>query len=136
MFVLDTNIVSELRRARKADPKVIAWAAATPVALTFLSVITILELELGALLMARRDHAQGLVLRSWIDLHVLSRFAGRILPIDLAIAQRCAQLHVPDPKAQRDVMIASTALVHGMTVVTRNTADFRHTGAPLLNPWE
>ena len=136
MFVLDTNVISELRRPERADPKVAAWALSLPVASFFLSVITVLELELGVLLMARKDKAQGFVLRSWIDEQVMPRFDGRVLPIDTAVAQRCARLHAPNRRAERDALIAATALVHGMTVVTRNSADFESTGVRILNPWE
>jgi predicted nucleic acid-binding protein len=136
MFVLDTNVISELRRPERADPKVAAWALSMPVASFFLSVITVLELELGVLVMERKDKAQGLVLRSWIDEQVMPRFDGRVLPIDTAVAQRCARLHAPNRRAERDALIAATALVHGMTVVTRNSADFESTGVRILNPWE
>jgi predicted nucleic acid-binding protein len=135
MFVLDTNVVSELRRPEKADRKVLAWASLTPLASIFLSVITLLELELGALSIARKDEAQGRVLRSWIDDQILPRFEGRMLAIDAAVALRCASLHVPDPRAERDALIAATALVHGMTIVTRNVAFFERTGVQILNPW-
>lgn len=138
MFVLDTNVVSELRKAKagKADLNVAAWASGVPAAALFVSAITILELETGVLLVQRRDPRQGALLRVWLDQHVLTAFSGRVLPVDTAVAQRCASLHVPDPRAERDALIAATALVHGMTVVTRNVADFAATGAPLLNPWE
>lgn len=135
MLLLDTNVVSELRRPEKANPKLAAWALSAPLGSAFLSVITIFELELGALSVARRDAAQGRVLRAWIDDQILPRFEGRILPIDVAVAQRCARLHVPDPRAERDALIAATALVHGLTVVTRNVADFAPTGAAVVNPW-
>ena len=137
MFVLDTNVVSELRRAKggKADKNVMAWAARVPAGGLFLSAITILELEIGVLLVGRRDPAQGAMLRVWLDRHALPAFAGRVLAVDTAVAQRCARLHVPDPRADRDALIAATALVHGMTVVTRNVADFEPTGVPILNPW-
>ena len=137
MFVLDTTVVSELRKAKagKADKNVTAWAASVPPAGLFVSAITILELELGALLIERRDLAQGAILRAWLDGHVLTAFAGRVLAVDTAVAQRCARLHVPDPRADRDALIAATALVHGMTLVTRNVADFEATGVPVLNPW-
>ncbi|MBI4996258.1 MAG: type II toxin-antitoxin system VapC family toxin [Rhodocyclales bacterium] len=138
MFLLDTNVVSELRKAKagKADAKVIAWASGVPYGSLFLSAITVLELEMGVLLVERRDPDQGAILREWLDKHVLPAFHDRILPIDVAVAQRCARLHVPDPRAERDALIAATALVHGMTVVTRNVADFHSTWVPLLNPWE
>jgi toxin FitB len=135
MFILDTNVVSELRRLTKADTMVAAWAKATPVSHMFLSVITILEIEKGVLLMERRDKRQGKQLRTWLDDQVVPRFEGRILSFDTAAAKRAAQLHVPNPGSERDTMIAATALVHGMTVVTRNVADFAASGATILNPW-
>ena len=138
MFVLDTNVVSELRKVRfgKADANVAAWAQAVDAAALFVSAITILELELGVLLIERKDAVQGAMLRAWLDLRVLPEFAGRTLPVDGAVAQRCARLHVPDKRGERDALIAATALVHGMTLVTRNIADFKATGVTLLNPWD
>jgi len=137
MFLLDTNVVSELRKAKagKANQNVAAWAASVEVGSLFVSVITILELESGVLLVERRDPPQGALLRAWLDSHVLPAFHNRVLSIDLSVAQRCAKLHVPDPRAERDALIAATALVHGMTVVTRNVSDFVPTGVPTLNPW-
>ena len=136
MYLLDTNVISELRRPEKADRNVMAWAVTIPAASFFLSAISILEIELGALLMARKDAAQGAVLRTWIDDQILPRFDGRILPVDTAVAQRCARLHVPDPRAERDALIAATAMVHGLTVVTRNVADFQPGGVAVINPWD
>jgi hypothetical protein len=135
MFLLDTNVISELRRPDKADRNVVAWANAHPAASFFISAISILEIELGALLIARKDTAQGTMLRDWIDNQVLARFEGRVLAIDTAVAQRCARLHVPDPRAERNALIAATALVHGLSVVTRNVADFEPAGVLLINPW-
>src|SRR5687767_8768243 len=111
MFLLDTNVISELRRPEKADRNVVAWASMVPAANFFLSAISILEIELGARLSARKDPAQGAVLRAWIDEQILPRFDGRILAVDTAVAQRCARLHVPDPRAERDAVIAATAMV-------------------------
>lgn len=136
MFVLDTNVISELRRPARADPHLLAWASATPTSRLFLSAITLLEIEMGVLRVARRDHAQGRLLRAWIDDQILPTFEDRILAIDAAVARRCAQLHVPDPRSERDALIAATALVHGMTVVTRKVADFAPMGVALLNPWQ
>lgn len=138
MYLLDTNVVSELRKAKsgKANKNVIAWAKDISPSSLFLSVITVLELETGILLVERRDPSQSAILRSWLEAHVLTTFSERILPIDVAVAQRCAKLHVPDPRSDRDAIIAATALVHGMTVVTRNTSDFDQTGVEILNPWE
>ncbi len=136
MFLLDTNVISELRRQQRADGKVVAWAGSVPAASFFLSAISILEIELGTLQIARKDAAQGAVLHAWIDDQILPRFEGRILAVDTAVARRCAHLHVPNPRAERDALIAATALVHGLTVVTRNVADFEPMGVALLNPWD
>lgn len=137
MYVLDTNVVSELRKVRlgKADAQVAAWAEAMDAADLFVSAITIMELELGVLAVERKDSIQGGMLRSWLENHVLPEFAGRTLPVDTAVAQRCARLHVPDKRGERDALIAATALVHGMVVVTRNVADFKPMGVPLVDPW-
>lgn len=137
MFIVDTDVVSELRKAKagKADRNVAAWAGSVLPETMFLSAITILELETGVLLVERRDAMQGSVLRTWLSRHVLPAFAGRVLAVDTAVAQRCARLHVPHPRSDRDAIIAATALVHGMTVVTRNVEDFALTGAQILNPW-
>ena len=136
MFILDTNVVSELRRRTKADRKVAAWAKVIPLSQMFLSVITSLELEKGTLLMERKDVRQGQQLRTWLDDQVMARFDGRILSIDAVDAKRTARLHVPSPGSERDTMIAATALVHRMTVVTRNVADFSASGVTILNPWD
>lgn len=138
MFVLDTNVVSELRKVGdgRADPNVVAWVARHDAAAFFLSAITVLELDIGVRRIERRDRAQGALLRAWLDGQVLPEFEGRVLPVDTAVALQCARLHVPDPRSDRDALIAATALVHGMTVVTRNVADFRDTGLPLIDPWQ
>jgi len=137
MFVLDTNVISELRKARtgKIDPNVAAWAESVDAAELFVSSITLMELEMGILSVERRDAVQGALLRSWLEQHVLPEFSGRTLPVDTAVALRCAQLHVPDKRGERDALIAATASVHGMTVVTRNVADFEPTGVHIVNPW-
>ncbi len=138
MYVLDTNVLSELRKVRlgKTDANVTAWAESVDAADLFVSAITIMELELGVLSVERRDTTQGAMLRSWLEQYVLPEFSGRTLPVDTAVAQRCARLHVPDKRAERDALIAATALVHGMAVVTRNVADFKPTGVTVVNPWE
>lgn len=135
MFLLDTNVVSELRRPERADANVRAWASNTPAELHALSVVTVLELERGTLLMERRDATQGAILRRWLEHEVLAPLASRVLPIDIEIARMCAKLHVPDPRPERDALIAATALVHGLTIVTRNVADFERMGVALVDPW-
>jgi len=137
MLVLDTHVVSELRKVRlgKADANVAAWAQSVDAADLFVSAITIMELELGVLLIERKNATQGAVLRTWLEQRVLPEFSGRTLSVDTAVAQRCARLHIPDKRAKRDALIAATALVHGMSVATRNVADFKPTGVALVNPW-
>lgn len=137
MFLLDTNVISELRKVRagKADRNVAAWARSVPAGSLFLSVIVVQELEIGILLAERRNPPQGAILRAWLEDHVLPVFADRMLPVDTTVARRSAALHIPNPRPIRDGLIAATALVHGMTVVTRNVADFVSTGVPVLNPW-
>lgn len=138
MFLLDTNDVSELRKltAGRADPAVVAWNAQALQVASFLSVISLLELEIGVGRVERRDAAHGAVLRRWLDKHVIPGFEDRILPVDAPVSRRCAALHVPDRRPEYDALIAATAAVHGLTVVTRNVADFAAMGVPLLNPWE
>jgi toxin FitB len=137
MFLLDTNVISELRKVRsgKADPRVAAWSDSVDVVDLYLSVITVQELEIGVLLAERRDATQGGLLRAWFSSHVLPAFDGRVLAIDTEVALRSAGLHVPGPRPVRDGLIAATALVHGMQVVTRNTIDFEPAGVRTLNPW-
>lgn len=137
-FLVDINVVSELRKiaSGRADRSVATWASRTAKTDLFLSVVTVLELELGILRIERRDVLQGKVMRRWLDDDVSPSFAGRILDIDESIARRCAWLHVPDPREERDALIAATAFVHDLTVVTRNVADFAPMGVPFLNPWE
>jgi toxin FitB len=143
MYLLDTNVASEMRKASqgkssrgKLDPHVAAWIASVPISSFYLSVITVLELEIGCLLLECRDPQQAALLRSWIEKMLLTAFDGRILAIDTEVALRCAALHVPNPRSERDALIAATALVHGMTVVTRNADDFASTGVRLINPWD
>ncbi|MGI8522453.1 MAG: type II toxin-antitoxin system VapC family toxin [Nocardioides sp.] len=133
-FLLDTNVVSELRK-KSADEQVVAWAYALRKRDAFLGVVTIRELEAGVLLVERRDPTQGILLRSWLDQTVLTAYVDRILPVDLDVARRAAALHVPDPRPERDALIAATALVHGLTVATRNVADFEPMGVAVVNPW-
>ena len=138
IWLLDTNVVSELRKIRtgKANANVAAWAEREHPYSQFISAITLHELELGVLLMERRDPSQGKLLRGWLVERVIPAFEGRILPIDAEVAQRSASLHVPDPPPERDAFIAATALVRGMTIVTRNVSDFAQMGVRLIDPWQ
>ena len=126
MYVLDTNVVSELRKVRlgKADAHVAAWAESVDAAGLFVSAITIMELELGVLSVERKDAAQGATLRAWLQQHVLPEFAERVLPVDTVVAQRCARLHVPDRCDERDALIAASGLVLGLSVVSSYRAVF------------
>lgn len=138
MFLLDTNVISELRKAGdgKADINVVSWLDSVEATKLYISVITLMELELGILLVERRDPDQGARLRIWMDRHVVPEFADRTLSVDTPVALRCAQVHLPNPCAERDGLIAATALVHGMTMVTRNVADFERTGVNIIDPWD
>jgi len=138
MYVIDTNVISELRKVRsgKAHPRVQDWAASVSSGEMFLSSITIEELEHGVLLLERSDPRQGAILRRWLDESVMTAFDGRILPVDTDVARRAAALHVPNPAPFRDSLIGATALVHQMTVVTHNTKDFAgFLGLDLIDPW-
>lgn len=138
MFLLDSNVVSELRKAKagKAHRGVAGWADDVPAALMYLSVISLHELEHGVLLAERSDPTKGEVLRDWLDNSVVPAFSERIVPIDVPVVMRAAALHVPDPAPFRDALIGATALVHGMTMVTRNVHDFeRFADLELVNPW-
>ncbi|MYB35467.1 MAG: type II toxin-antitoxin system VapC family toxin [Gammaproteobacteria bacterium] len=137
MFLLDTNVISELRKIGDArvNVNVATWVAEQDAESFHISALTLLEIEIGILRIKRRDTEQGNRLREWMDRNVLTEFLGRILPVDAAIALKCAKLHVPDPRPERDVLIAATAMVHGMTVVTRNLADFDFAEVKTINPW-
>jgi len=136
-YLLDTNVVSELRKVGdgKADANVTKWVGAQNSDDLFISAITILELERGILSIQRRDVAQGFRLREWMDSRVRPEFAERVLPIDDTVATRCAHLHIPDRRNEADALIAATALVHGLAVVTRNVQDFDGAGVIVIDPW-
>jgi len=138
MFLLDTNVVSELRKSGvgKAHPNVVKWAHSVDASRLFISAITLLELETGVLLAERKDPKKGALLRKWLNENVLLGFKGRILPFTEQEALCCARLHVPDKKSEKDALICATALVHQMTVVTRNVDDYMATGVRIHNPWE
>ena len=136
-YLLDTNVISEMRRIRsgKADPRVTDWAAQVDPGDLFISAITVFESELAILSSERRDPKTGGMLRLWFETQVMPAFDGRILPLDAIVARRAAALHVPNPRPDRDAFIAATALIHHMTVVTRNVVDFKPAGLAVFNPW-
>jgi len=134
MYLLDTNVVSELRK-RRGDPGVKQWVAKQSAADLAISVVTVIEIETGILRKGRTDPDQARILTRWFENNVLTGFADRILPLDLAAARRVASLHVPDQAPQHDALIAGTALARALTVVTRNTRDFERAGVGYLNPW-
>jgi toxin FitB len=138
MYLLDTNVVSELHKAirRRGDPQVTAWLGHVDLRTCFLSAITLMELEIGVLRMERRDSRQGGLLRAWLEDRVVPEFAGRVLGVDDLTARQCARLHVPNRRPECDALIAASALVHGLTLATRNTADFAAMGVRLFNPWQ
>lgn len=136
-YLLDTNVVSELRKSRqRIAPQVRAWAERQITHELSVSVITVMEIEIGVARVERRDDAQGAVLRRWFDTELLAAFEDRVLSIDLDVVRRAANLHVPDPRPDRDALIGATALSRGLTVVTRNTADFEPLGVAVFNPWD
>ncbi len=136
MYLLDTNVISELRPGkRNQSPAVLAWAESMPLEMQFISSIALLELRIGMGLKARQDPAQGAVLARWIE-GLENLFAERTLAVSARAARLCAPMHIPNPGNLADTLIAATALEHGFTVVSRNVQDFAHLGAALINPWE
>lgn len=137
MFILDTNVLSELRKRKngRADPSVVAWVASVEPTTVYLSVITVFEIEYGILSIGRKDPRRADHIREWFSEKVTPEFRDRLLPIDQSVARRCAALHVPDPRPERDALIAATALVHGMAVVTRDAREFAAMGVRVVDPW-
>lgn len=138
MLLLDTNVVSEYRKVSsgRADPNFVEWQQQVLASQLYISAITIMELEIKILRIERKDEVQGYKLRQWFEYKVLPSFDGRILAIDTRVALTCGRLHVPDPCSERDALIAATAIVHGMKVVTRNVIDFKNMDVGLINPWD
>lgn len=138
MLLLDTNVVSELRKVAsgRAHPNVVLWNETVDPAETFISSVVLHELEIGVRLVEHNDAAVGKVLRNWLENTVLTTFSRRILPLDEAAAVQAARWHVPDPKPINDAYIAATAFTRRMILVTRNKRDFDGMGIALVNPWD
>ena len=133
MYLLDTGVVLELRKAKsgQSDPGLAAWAATIARQRLFISALNLLEIENAAARLGRKDRAAGLAVREWIDSHVVPAFDGRVLPVDVAVVRRRAQLPYANT---RDGLLAATALEHGLTFVTRRVTAFRAGRVKLLNP--
>jgi toxin FitB len=138
MYLLDTNVLSELRKikAGKADKRVKRWANLVDSNDLYLSAITVQEIDIGVLLLERKDPIQAQVFRRWLEDQVLPSFGNRILPVDISVARKSAFFHIPNPKPMRDSLIAATAAAHSMIVVTRNVSDFDLPNVTVLNPWD
>lgn len=136
MFLVDTNVVSEMRKAERGNTGVVEWAIGTPPHLMFISVISLHEIEIGVLRAERSDQRKGAMLRTWLESGLKPAFADRILNVDLEVSLSAARLQVPDPAPVRDSLIGATALVHGLAMVTRDVRDFsRFPDVEVVNPW-
>jgi predicted nucleic acid-binding protein len=136
MFLLDTNVVSALRNPGDADKNLVAWANSQQVFNLYVSSISIMELKLAILEKRKVDPAAGEALNDWLQTQVLQGFKGRLVAFDAEMAEYCAALHVPNPKSERDAMIAATCLVNNMTLVTKTPSDFKHIKIQAINPWQ
>ena len=134
-YLLDTNVVSEMRRPARLPRVVAAWIGGLEAEALFLSVATLFELEVGVRRLERRDPRRGAILRRWRNGRLAGAFRGRILPVDEDVVDCCAALHVPDPRPLVDSLIAATAIVHKLTLVTRNEFDFAGIPVAVVNPW-
>lgn len=133
-FLLDTNVVSELRKRERCAPKVDAWVRTIPQEQIFISVLVIGELKQGVLLKRRNDPESAAVLERWFT-SLIDLYAQRILPVTIQIAQEWGKLSAVRPIPPEDGLMAATASVHGLTLVTRNVRNVAGLGVDLLNPW-
>ena len=133
-FLLDTNIVSELRKRDRMDPGLQTWWAGHQNSQLWLSVLVLGELRRGVEVLRRRDENGARALDGWLD-GLVSEFSDRVLPIDEAVVDRWARLGVPDAVPVVDGLMAATAIAHELTLVTRNVADVERTGVDVLNPF-
>ncbi|WP_124054864.1 type II toxin-antitoxin system VapC family toxin [Arcanobacterium ihumii] len=136
MFLLDTNVISEIRKPQsRIDANVKQWFEDKSPLDCYLSSTTIYEIEMGIVQVNRKDKPQAAILRYWLENHVLAAFENRILPMETAVARAAANLQKRRTLPYRDCIIGATALVNGLTMVTRNVADFESMPISLVNPW-
>ncbi|TCU67418.1 hypothetical protein EDE08_11036 [Bradyrhizobium sp. R2.2-H] len=133
-FLVDTNVISEIRKRERADPNVIRWVNQTPASDIGTSVLVLAEIRRGIELKRRSDPLQAKSLDRWFS-QMRTRLAERVLPIDETVAETWAFLGIPNPLPLVDSLLAATAKVHGLTLVTRNIADIESTGVALLDPF-
>ena len=133
-ILVDTNVVSELKRGRKAAPRVAAWFAAMPPERIFTSVVVLGEIRCGIELIARRDKTQAEALDRWYAT-MRRRLGDRVLPVDEPVMATWARISVPDMLPAYDGLIAATALIHDLTVATRDATSYRRAGARVIDPW-
>ena len=135
-YLLDSNVLSEMRKGRMADKRVQEWVGNVPKSNFFTSVICLMEIRLGVLKAMRNDPAFGAVLLDWYENRLKPSMSGRILAVDPTVAETCATLHMQRSLPFRDSLIAASAKAQTLTVVTRNTRDFANLGIEVLNPWD
>jgi predicted nucleic acid-binding protein len=135
MFLLDTNVVSDLRRPKRITPAAERWFGAVDADELYISTVTVFEIQHGIVELRRRDPQRAAHLQGWLDTAVLAAFAGRIIALDTIAAQRCAELHAGRARWDADRMIAAIALSRGMTLVTRNVGDFASMGVNVFDPF-
>jgi hypothetical protein len=135
MFLLDTNVVSDIRRPKRLTPHAARWFSTVPAAQLHISTVTVFEIQHGIIALGRRDAERASHLQQWLEASVLTAFDGRIVPLDTSAALRSAELHRGRTRIDADRLIAAVALVHGMTLVTRNTRDFAGMGVKVLDPF-
>ena len=136
MYLLDTSVLSVLRSPGEEDAKLVAWASQQQTFNLYVSSISILELKLAILQKRKISPGEGEVLNTWLQKQVLQGFKGWVVAFDGEMAEYCAALHVPNPKSERDAMIAATCLVKNLSLVTRHPLDYKHIKIQTIKPWE